>query len=130
MNVLMDDIRGFRDMAVKDCRCSAFSHGGQYFAAVSGSSIAVYGTYTGENMLNLRGHSGKVRSLCWSEDDEHIISSSIDGSVLKWEMGTGNRLQDFEQKNCNFNSAVIAPDQHIFAVGNDSILREVNRDLK
>lgn len=47
MNVLMDDIRSFKDFAIKDCRESAFSNGGQYFAAASGSSISVYATFSG-----------------------------------------------------------------------------------
>ncbi len=44
------------------CRECCFSTGGQYFAAVNGTTISIYNTYTCENVGNLRGHNGKVRS--------------------------------------------------------------------
>lgn len=43
------------------CRECCFSMGGQYFAAVNGTTISIYNTYTCENVGNLRGHNGKVR---------------------------------------------------------------------
>ena len=42
------------------CRECVFSNGGQFFAAVNGTTISIYNTYTCENMGNLRGHNGKV----------------------------------------------------------------------
>jgi hypothetical protein len=45
------------------CRECCFSTGGQYFAAVNGTTISIYNTYTCENVGNLRGHNGKVRAM-------------------------------------------------------------------
>ena len=39
----------------------AFSHGGHMFAAVNGNIIHIYSSTTFENLLNLKGHNGKVR---------------------------------------------------------------------
>lgn len=60
MNVLIDDIRTYKEFAVKACRECQFSNGGQSFAAVNGNSIQIYSSYTCENLGNLRGHSSKV----------------------------------------------------------------------
>ena len=60
MNLLMDDIRPYKELAIKACRECRFSNGGQCFAAVNGNTIQIYSTYTCENIGNLRGHNGKV----------------------------------------------------------------------
>lgn len=69
MTVLMDDLRVIKEFNIKACRECQFSNGGHFLAAVNGSTISIYNTYTGENVSNLRGHNGKVNSLVWSWDD-------------------------------------------------------------
>lgn len=61
MNLLMDDIRPFKEINIKACREVCFSHGGHLFAAVHSNTVQIYSTYTSENVGNLRGHNGKVR---------------------------------------------------------------------
>ncbi len=63
MTVLMEDLRTVKELGIKGCRECCFSTGGQYFAAVNGTTISIYNTYTCENVGNLRGHNGKVRLL-------------------------------------------------------------------
>lgn len=65
----MEDLRVIKEFNIKACRECQFSNGGHLLAAVNGSTIAVYSTYTGENVSNLRGHNGKVNSIVWSKDD-------------------------------------------------------------
>ena len=60
MNVLMDDIRPFREISIKMCRECRFSHGGQYFAAVNGNIISIFDFYTGDKVQDMRGHNSKV----------------------------------------------------------------------
>lgn len=40
----------------------AFSNGGHMFAAVNGNVVQVYALMSFENILNLKGHKGKVRA--------------------------------------------------------------------
>lgn len=68
MTVLMEDLKQVKELGIKACRECAFSIGGQYFAAVNGTTISIYNTYTCENVGNLRGHNGKVRRRCWYSD--------------------------------------------------------------
>ena len=60
MNLLMDDIRTYKEFAIKGCREVVFSHGGAFFAAVNSNTVQIYNTYTCDNVGNLRGHNGKV----------------------------------------------------------------------
>lgn len=86
MNLLMDDIRTFREFPIRGCRgvsrtcrnaagarrfctapCSnccvaqcAFSNGGHMFAAANGNVVQIYALMSFENILNLKGHKGKV----------------------------------------------------------------------
>ena len=60
LNILIDDIRVFKEISIRGCRECRFSTGGHLFAAANSNLIQVYGTYTFENVGNLKGHSGKV----------------------------------------------------------------------
>ena len=82
-NVLMDDIRQIADMPVKACRACRFSHGGQYFAAVSGPHIYIFNTWTQEQVCILKGHSAVIRSISWREGDLGMASAGIDGAVYE-----------------------------------------------
>ena len=42
----MDDIRPYKEFAIKACRECRFAIGGQSFAAVNGNTIQIYFTYT------------------------------------------------------------------------------------
>ena len=55
MNLLMDDIRPYKEFAIKGCPECRFSTGGHWFAAVNGNTIQIYSTYTCEAYGNLRG---------------------------------------------------------------------------
>eukprot|EP00854_Cymbomonas_tetramitiformis_P012413 gene12413-14666_t len=95
MNLLMDDIRAYKEFGIKACGECVFSHGGQYFAAVNGNTIQIYNWATCENIGNLRGHNGKVRSLFWSPDDTKLVSAGMDGAVYEW------KLKDFKREKEN-----------------------------
>ncbi|RHY51294.1 hypothetical protein DYB30_005854, partial [Aphanomyces astaci] len=86
LNILMDDIRPYREFGVKACREVRFSHGGQYFAVANNNTIQVYGTYSGELMAVLRGHTNQVNSLLWKADDRKLMSCGSDGSIFQWDL--------------------------------------------
>jgi len=126
MNVVMDDIRPFKEFAVKACRECRFSHGGHMFAAVNGNTINVFATYTCENLGNLRGHNGKVRSVCWSADDTTLVSCGMDGAAYEWSLKDFKRGGEYVLKSCNFTSAVCTPEgKTTFAVGSDKKIKEI-----
>jgi len=106
-------------------QCS-FSNGGSMFAAVHGHIIQIYSTTTFENISNLKGHNGKVRSVVWSADDSKIVSCGMDGAVYEWDSYNGKRVGESVLKSCSYTSVAITPDgKNTFAVGSDKTLKEV-----
>lgn len=105
----------------------AFSNGGNLFAAVHGNVIQIYSTITFENVANLKGHNGKVKSLVWSSDDSKIVSCGLDGAVYEWETFTGKRVGESVLKSCHYTGVAVTPDgKTTFAVGSDKSLKEIS----
>ena len=75
MNVLVDAIKPFKELPVKNCRECRFSDGGQLFACTYNNAIQIYRTYTCEQIQKLSGHNGKVQSLCWADFDTKLLSA-------------------------------------------------------
>lgn len=127
MNLLIDDIRTFKEFTIRGCRECAFSNGGNLFAAVHGNVIQIYSTITFENVANLKGHNGKVRSIVWSSDDSKIVSCGLDGAVYEWETFTGKRVGESVLKSCHYTGVAVTSDgKTTFAVGSDKTLKEIS----
>ncbi|GAA6077674.1 cilia- and flagella-associated protein 57 isoform X1 [Tachysurus ichikawai] len=126
MNLLIDDIRTFKEFTVRCCRECVFSHGGHMFAAVNGNVIHLYSTTTFDNILNLKGHSGKVRSVVWSSDDSRVVSCGMDGAVYEWNALSGQRESESVLKSCSYTSVAFSHNtRSTLAVGNDHTLKEI-----
>eukprot|EP00435_Cladocopium_sp_Y103_P054490 s1205_g17.t1 len=145
MNLLMEDMKTYKDIAIKQCRECRFSNGGQYFAAVNTNAtnaIQVYKTYTCEPIETLRGHTNKVRSVAWTADDSMLVSTGADGAVYEYYVQAetanpgrdGRRVHDFVQKTSSFSCVIVHSDQSsnfntMYVVGNDQLLRKVYKGL-
>ncbi|CAE8610875.1 unnamed protein product [Polarella glacialis] len=132
MNLLMEDMRTYKDIPIKACREVRFSNGGQYFAAVNVNAIQVYNTYTCETVEKLTGHTNKVRSVAWTADDSMLVSTGADGAVYEYSvLSEGRRASsDFVWKNTSFSSVIVYTDpatggNTMYVVGSDKMLREV-----
>ncbi|GMF42028.1 unnamed protein product [Phytophthora fragariaefolia] len=126
LNILMDDIRSFKELPVKACRECQFSTGGHLFAAVNGNTIQVFSLFTGDLVATLRGHNGKVRSLFWNADDSSIVSAGLDGAVYHWDLDEAKREAEFVQKGVSYYSALCNREgTAIYAVGGDRLLKEI-----
>lgn len=131
MNLLMRDMRMYKEIPIKACRECRFSHGGQFFAAVNSNTIQVYKTYTCEVVCSLRGHQSKVRSVCWTADDSRLVSTGSDGSTFEFDIiKDGRRASDWSQKGTNFSCVIAYTDpasqmNTMYVVGSDKMLKEV-----
>ncbi|PIK39548.1 putative cilia- and flagella-associated protein 57 [Apostichopus japonicus] len=127
MNLLIDDIRTFKEFTIRGCKECSFSNGGHLFAAVHGNVIQIYSASTFENVNNLKGHNGKVRSVVWSSDDSKIISCGMDGAVYEWNSYSGKREGESVLKSCSYTSVTTTPDgKTTFAVGSDRTVKEIS----
>lgn len=61
LTVLIDDFAVTREFAIRYCSVIRFSTQGHLFAAVNGNVIQIYSSISFENVINLKGHNGKVR---------------------------------------------------------------------
>nr|CAH8853750.1 unnamed protein product [Trichobilharzia regenti] len=127
MNILIDDIRTFHEFTIRGCRECAFSNGGHLLAAVNGNVIQIYSVTTFENVTNLKGHNGKIRSIVWSDDDNKLISCGMDGAVYEWDPQKGTRINESVLKACGYTSVTVSQDaKTLYAVGSDKTLKEIS----
>ncbi|CAM9161858.1 unnamed protein product [Discosporangium mesarthrocarpum] len=124
MNLLMDDIRTYREIAIKQCREVKFSNGGSMFAAVNGNVITVMDFNTYEKVADLRGHNSKVRHIHWGSQDQTLVSCGQDGAVYQWDVDEAKRLGEFVQKGTIYTCA-LSTKEAVFTVGNDHMLKEL-----
>lgn len=128
LNILMDDIRTFREFAIKACKEVRFSHGGQFFAAANNNVVQVYSTYTGDLVGVLRGHSNRVTAIAWKQDDRKLLTCGADGSILIWNLRTATKVGDgHSQARCTYTDAIISYDADVvYATGTDGLLKEID----
>ena len=126
MNIFIDDLRLYKEFAIKGCTETAFAHGGHLFAAINVGLIQIYNTYTAEQVAVFRGHTALVKSLHWSLDDTRIVSAGNDGAVYERRIGHSGRSAEFVQKGCKLNCAISTSDDRMFAVGDDRLLKEIS----
>ncbi|CAM9292383.1 unnamed protein product, partial [Phaeothamnion confervicola] len=130
MNVLMEDLRTYRELPIKQCRELRFSGGGHRLAAVNGNIISVYDFYTLDKVCDLRGHNSKVRHVAWGAHDRCLISCGQDGAVYQWDPDDGRRLGELVNKGVTYTcggggGGSSGGASSIFAVGSDRMLREL-----
>ncbi|KAJ3214944.1 Cilia- and flagella-associated protein 57 [Dinochytrium kinnereticum] len=126
MNILIDDIRPFWESNVRGCRECRFSNGGQYFASVYGSTICIHSTWSFETIGNLKGHTGKVRSICWSLDDSRLTSCGLDGNIIDWNLNGLRKEGEVGCRNVLLSSVCFTGDAKVvFAVGSDGVIKDI-----
>uniref|UniRef100_A0A3P8WGP1 Cilia and flagella associated protein 57 n=1 Tax=Cynoglossus semilaevis TaxID=244447 RepID=A0A3P8WGP1_CYNSE len=128
MNLVLDDIRTFKEFNVRGCRECAFSNGGHMFAAVNGNIIQIYSVMSFTNILTLKGHNGKVSrsAIKWSVDDRRLVSCGMDGAVYEWNTQSGKRESESVLKSCSYTDVAFSSDcTTTLAVGSDLTLKEI-----
>ncbi|KAL0484427.1 flagella-associated protein [Acrasis kona] len=120
-DILVDSLHESCSWQIKSCKLVKFSNCGDRFAAVSVTSILILSTYNFQVLVTLRGHSGMVRSLYWSEDDRKMVSAGYEGTVYEWKLDEDKkRVHENIVKTCAFRYLVHDDSTGITAaIGND-----------
>jgi WD40 repeat protein len=71
---------------------AAFSPDGRLAARGHGQIIKIWNVASGQDVLQLVGHTGAIRSLVFSPDGRFIVSAGGDGTIRMWNLGTGKEL--------------------------------------
>ena len=124
-----ESFSNFKDInSFKNCTYVKFSHGGQYFAATSGNQLHIFKFFTGENPqgMTFSGHSGKIKSLAWSKEDNIVATCGVDGVIIAYRVRSencGERLmyspssKETRIKGVTYSSVAIGFDNTIYALG-------------
>lgn len=126
MTVLIDDLLPMHEFAIRSCRTVRFSHGGHMFAAVNGNIVQVYTTIGFHNLFVLKGHTGKVKALLWSQTDMKMLSMGTEGAIYEWDMATGTRSGEVILKGLNLHDFALSSDMsYTYCVAHDDRIREI-----
>lgn len=60
LTILIDEFIVTREIPIRYCNVCKFSEQGHLFAAVNGNVIMIYSSISFENVINLKGHNGRV----------------------------------------------------------------------
>jgi len=126
LNLLIDDVRLFREFPIRGCRLSSFSNGGHLFAVVHGLVIMVFSNNNFEVIQNLQGHSSKIRCLSWSPNDQILVSCGGDGAIYQWNPATGQRIYEVVNRGVDYTSVTMNREGKIWASSSDGMIREIN----
>lgn len=72
----------------------------------------------GRLVRRFTGHTADVISVEWAASDDHLITSSDDGTVKRWSLESGQTLQDIDLGGVETDTIAVGRDGVIYA-GND-----------
>jgi len=90
-SLLLNDVSMCHDISVRNCNLVKFSHGGHLIAAGNGTNIQVFDIYNGQCVSTMRGHTNKIKSVVWMNNDSRIMSVGAEGTVINWNVFPGTR---------------------------------------
>ena len=130
MNLLIDDLRLFKEFPIRGCKLSQFSNGGHLFAVVHGFNILIYNFSKFEIVSNLQGHSHKISSLSWSPNDMYLVTCGADGAIYQWDAVKNQRVYEVVKRSRQYTSAIIDQNEHIWAASIEGDVEEIlNNDV-
>lgn len=54
----------------------------------------------------IQGHNGQILDLLWTDDDRVLVSCDDSGAIYRWELATGNRINDNVNKDHEYVALV------------------------
>ncbi|KFQ02855.1 Jouberin, partial [Haliaeetus albicilla] len=119
------------------CFCIRFSHDGKTLAAAcagkNGYPIVLYEIPSGQFLREFYGHLNIVYDLCWSKDNQHLLTASSDGTVRMWkiEMQAASAVRVFPHPSFVYTAKYHPIADSLVVTGcYDSVIRIWNANVK
>jgi WD40 repeat protein len=97
----------------------AYSPDGRRIVSSRADTLKVWDAQTGQELLTLKGHTGRVRSVAYSPDGTRIVSAG--GEVKVWDAQTGQELLTL--KGVWYPVAYSPDGRHIVSGSKDEMLK-------
>lgn len=75
-----------------DVDMAMFSPNDQWIATCALDRVVRVFDRQGHCVHSFLGHTGNVLSLAWTPDSQRVVSSSVDGTIRQWDLGTGTQV--------------------------------------
>ncbi|KGL91052.1 Jouberin, partial [Charadrius vociferus] len=119
------------------CFCIRFSHDGKTLAAAcagkNGYPILLYEIPSGQLLREFYGHLNIVYDLCWSKDNQYLLTASSDGTVRMWkiEMQAASAVRVFPHPSFVYTAKYHPVADSLVVTGcYDSVIRIWNANVK
>ncbi|KAM9656485.1 jouberin isoform 3-T6 [Morphnus guianensis] len=119
------------------CFCIRFSHDGKTLAAAcagkNGYPIVLYEIPSGQFLREFYGHLNIVYDLCWSKDNQYLLTASSDGTVRMWkiEMQAASAVRVFPHPSFVYTAKYHPIADSLVVTGcYDSVIRIWNANVK
>jgi hypothetical protein len=91
-NLLVDKLKPYKEVILKNAKELKFSNNGEYWAAASSIHIMIYSTSTFQQLVQYSAHTMTVKKLTWAIGDLVVFSAGIDGNVYGWPLSKVGRI--------------------------------------
>ena len=81
--------------------------------------MKVWDAATGQEILTLKGHTGRVTSVAFSPDGKRLASASRDQTVKVWDAATGQETLTLKGHTDSVYSVAFSPDGKRIASASD-----------
>ena len=97
---------------------------GMYIATgLLNSNIELVYTDTGKHYMSLFAHKLPVTSVCFSPDEQMVVSGSIDKNIKIWSIKFGNVLKSIRAHDAGITSLKFIPHTHlVWSAGRDGVV--------
>uniref|UniRef100_A0ABM5G4H6 Jouberin isoform X2 n=1 Tax=Pogona vitticeps TaxID=103695 RepID=A0ABM5G4H6_9SAUR len=119
------------------CFCISFSEDGRTLAAGCagryGYPVVLYEIPSGEFLREFYGHLNIVYDLCWSKDNQHLLTASSDGTARMWkiEAQMTSAMKVFPHPSFVYTAKYHPVVEYIVVTGcYDSVMRVWNAKVK
>jgi WD40 repeat protein len=108
-------------LARSGCLSMSFSRAGNFFAAADGPIIRLWETNSWTEIRKFEGHSATVYSLSFHPDGKRLASSSRDGTLRIWDVGTATKILTLSEGDSDTKCTIaFSPDGRFLASGNST----------